>query len=249
MKLFLSLVLVCLAVAVCTDAQAKRSAKVPVKPREIGSTAVVMDETLSVLRLRPSLFAEPVQRMRRGRVIRILGVTEADGVKFYKVSAPPSAAGWVQADSVFGKFRENDDARLAMLVRSMSGFDQIEAATEFFNLYPSSQFRPTLLLLYGDLLEEAAAKLSKDANSRLDRREMAASAAPTHSYFLNYVGLDRYRKLGILFNFNPATRQFHYNGASWSELTKKFTSTNESAEAQKRLDSLKAKMAKGPAIP
>ena len=156
MKRFLSSILVCVAVAACTQAQVKRTTKAPIKPREIGSTAVVMDETLSVLRQRPSLFAEPVQRMRRGRVIRILGVTESDGVKFYKVSAPPSAAGWVQADSVFGKFREGDDARLAMLVRSMSGFDQIEAAVEFFTLYPNSQFRPPLLLLFGDLLEEAA---------------------------------------------------------------------------------------------
>ena len=249
MKRTLSSILVCLVVAFVANAQTKRTAKAPIKPREIGSTAVVMDETLSVLRFKPSLFAAPVQRMRRGRVVKILGVTEADGVKFYRVSAQPSAAGWVQADSVFGKFREGDDARLAMLVRSMGGFDQIEAAVEFFDLYPNSQFRPALLLLYGDLLEEAAAKLSKDANSRLDRREMAASAAPLHSYYLNYVGLDRYRRLGILFLFNPATRQYHYNGASWHELAKKFPTTNESGEAQKRLDSLKLKMSRGPAIP
>ena len=249
MKRFLFSILLCLALTFVAEAQAKRTAKPLVKPREIGSTAIVMDETLSVLRLRPSLFAEPVQRMRRGRVVKILGVTEADGVRFYRVSALPSAAGWVQADSVFGKFREGDDARLAMLVRSMSGFDQIEAAVEFFNLFPNSQFRPALLLLYGDLLEEAAAKLSKDANNRLDRREMAASAAPLHSYYLNYVGLDRYRRLGILFLFNPATRQYHYNGASWLELTKKFATTNESAEAQKRLDSLKVRISRGPAIP
>ena len=249
MNRILSSILLCLALTFVAEAQPKRTARTSSKPREIGSTAIVMDETLSLLRLRPSLFAEPVQRKRRGRVVKILGVTEADGVRFYRVSALPSAAGWVQADSVFGKFREGDDARLAMLVRSMSGFDQIEAAVEFFNLYPNSQFRPALLLLYGDLLEEAAAKLSKDANSRLDRREMAASAAPLHSYYLNYVGLDRYRRLGVLFLFNPATRQYHYNGASWLELTKKFAATNESAEAQKRLDSLKSKMSRGPAIP
>lgn len=249
MKRILSLILVCMTAAIACGAQSKPSGKAPLKPREIGSTAIVMDETLSVLRFKPSLFAAPVQRMRRGRVVKILGVTEADGVKFYRVSAIPAAAGWVQADSVFGKFREGDDARLAMLVRSMSGFDQIEAAVEFFNLYPNSQFRPALLLLYGDLLEEAAAKLSKDANSRLDRREMAASAAPLHSYYLNYVGLDRYRRLEILFLFNPVSRQYHYNGASWVELTKKFSTTNESSEAQKRLESLRAKMSKGPAIP
>ena len=244
MKRILSSLFVCFALTTFAEAQAKRTAKGPLKPREIGSTVVVMDETLSVLRLKPSLFAEPVQRMRRGRVVRILGVSESDGVKFYRVSAPPSAAGWVQADSVFGKFREGDDARLAMLVRSLGGFDQIEASIEFFRLYPNSQFRPALLLLIGDLLEEAAAKLSKDANSRLDRREMAATAAPMHSYYLNYVGLDRYRKLGIQFNFNPSTRQYHHNGATWAELTRKFPNTAEAAEAQKRLDSLKIKMEK-----
>ena len=40
-------------------------------------------------------------------------------------------------------------------------------------------------------------KLSKEANSRLKRAEMAATGAPLHSYFLNFVSLDRYRKLGI----------------------------------------------------
>ncbi len=217
------------------------------KPREIGSTAVVMDETLSVLRLKPSLFAESIQRMRRGRKVQILSVAEADGVKFYRVSALPGNMGWVQSDAVFGKFRSGDDARLARLVQASSGFEQIELASSFFELYPQSQFRPALLLLFGDLLEEAAAKLSKDAGSRLDRREMAASAAPMHSYYLNFNMLDRYRKLDIVFLFNSAVRSFHYNGASWKEILQKSSASGESAEAQKRLDSLKEKMERGPA--
>jgi hypothetical protein len=97
-------------------------------------------------------------------------------------------------------------------------------------------------LLFGDLLEEVAAKLSKDANSRLSRREMAASAAPVHSYFLNFVSLDRYRKLGVLFLFNSAARTFHYDGWSWKQLTAKYPATTEAEEAQKRLDALKLKM-------
>lgn len=224
-----------------------KSAAVSAKPKEIGSTAVVMDETLSVLRMKPSLFAEPVQRMRRGRKVQILGVTEADGVKFYRVSAPPNNSGWVQADAVFGKFREGDDARLARLVQASNGFDQIELASAFLEVFPHSQLRPAILLLYGDLLEEAAARLSKDAASRLDRREMAASAAPTHSYFLNFNMLDRYRRLGIIFLFNPNTRLYHYEGTSWRELLGKFPTSTEAAEAQKRVDSLKMKMDRGSA--
>lgn len=241
-------------VNICVEGQKRtlsprpKAKSVPVqKAKEIGGTAVVMDETLSVLRMRPSLFAEPVQRMRRGRKVLIQGVAESDGVKFYRVSAPPANSGWVQADAVFGKFRESDDARLARLVQASNGFDQIELATSFFELYPQSQFRPALLLLYGDLLEETAAKLSKDAGSRLDRREMAASAAPMHSYYLNFVSLDRYRKLNIVFLFNSAVRSFHYDGASWREILQKFPAAFESAEAQKRLDSLKEKMERGAA--
>ena len=83
---------------------------------EIGQTAIVIDETLSVLRMTPSLFSDSVQRMRRGRKVQILGVAEADGVKFYKVAAPPSSFGWVQADAVFGKFRTGDEERFAQLV-------------------------------------------------------------------------------------------------------------------------------------
>ncbi len=212
------------------------------KPKEIGSTAVVLDETLSVLRIKPSLFADSIQRMRRGRTVKILGVTEADGVRFYKVSAPPHNSGWVQADAVFGKFRENDDDRLARLVRASTGFDQIELAVAFSEVFPASKQRPGILLLLGDLIEDTATKLSKDAGSRLDRREMAASAAPMHSYYLNFNMLDRYRKLGIIFLFNPNTRQYHYEGACWRELIAKFPASGEASEAQKRVDALNTKM-------
>lgn len=214
------------------------------KSPEIGKTAVVVDETLSVLRTEPSLYSVPIQRMQRGRNVQILGVTDADGVKFYKVAAPPRNFGWVQADAVFGKFRGGDDERLARLVQALDGYDQIEAANQYFALYPESKFRPAILLLYGDVIEEIGFKLSKEATNNLKRTEMAASAAPLHSYYLNYVKLDRFRKLGVIFLFNSNTKQFHYDGGSWAETIKKFPGTPEAAEAQKRIDSLKAKLAK-----
>ena len=217
---------------------ARVSAPTSLKAKEIGQTAVVLDETLSVLRMTPSLFAEPVQRMRRGREIKILGVTQADGVKFFKITAEPKNWGWVQSDAVFGKFRPEDEERLAKLVQASSGFDQIELAAFYFSLYPDSKFSPAILLLFGDVCQETAVKLSKDATSRLDRREMAASGAPLHSYNLNFNMLDRYRKLGITFRFNPETRTYYYDGASWRKLLEKFGASPEAAEARKRLDSI-----------
>lgn len=214
------------------------------RPPEIGQTAVVIDETLSVLRKNPSLFSESIHRMQRGRKVQILGRAEADGVKFYKISAPPSNFGWVQADAVFGRFRADDEERLARLVQALGGFDQIEAANEFFNLYPTSKLKPSVLLLYGDVLEEWAARLTKEANSQLKRSEMAATAAPMHSYYLNFVKLDRFRKLGVIFLFNPSAKAFHYDGASWKEIAAKFSDSPDAAEARKRLDALKLKMEK-----
>ena len=234
----LALVLVCL---VSVEGQKRRPSS-KAKTVETGNAAVVIDETLSVLRSRPSLFAEPVQRMRRGRRVQILGATDADGVRFYKVSVPPARMGWVQAEAVVRKSRAGDEERLARLVQASDGFGQIELARTFLNLYPASQLRPHVLLILGDLLEEVAAKLSRDATSRLSRREMAASGAPIHSYYLNFNMIDRYRRLGVVFLFNPSTRSFHYDGACWKEIARRFSATTEAEEAAKRLASLELKM-------
>ena len=211
---------------------------------EIGQSAIVIDETLAVLRKVPSLFSESVHRMSRGRKVHIQGVVEADGVKFYKVTVPPTNFGWVQADAVFGRFRPADEERLARLVQAYDGFDQIEIADQFFSLYPDSKFKPSLLLLFGDVLEETAVTLSKSATSRLNRKEMAAGGAPLHSYYLNFNMLDRYRKLGVIFLFNSVAKLYHYDGASWKEIVAKFPTSPEAVEARKRLETLKQKMEK-----
>lgn len=230
----LALVLVCL---ISANAQKRK----PVA-RDPGRTAVVVDETLSVLRSKPSLFADPVQRMRRGRRLQILGSAENDGVKFYKVAVSSARFGWVQSDAVFGKARAADDERFARLVLAADGFEQIELASMFLSIYPASRFRPSILLLFGDLVEDAAMKLSRDAGSRLNRRSMAASGAPEHSYYLNFNMLDRYRRLGVVFLFNSSTRTFHYDGASWNEITRKFPAAPQNTEALERLNLLKEKL-------
>jgi hypothetical protein len=230
------------------SAQTRRRAPVPAKkpaaqaPAETATTAVVVDERLAVLRLEPSLYARPIQRMRRGRVLTITGSREADGVIFYRVSVPPRNSGWVQAEAVAGRSRRGDDERLAKLVQASEGFEQIERAMLFLETFPASPSRPPILLLLGDLAEENAAKISQEATRRLNRREMAASGAPIHSFYLNYTSLDRYRRLGINFLFNSNTKMFHYDGAAWKEIIAKFPNSAEAAEAQKRLNSLKEKM-------
>lgn len=248
----LAFFLVCLAFVPLAQAQNKRkvvtSAKKPVNSGkslvENIRTAVVIDERLAVLRMQPSLYARPIQRMRRGRLLSVTGSRNADGIIFYRVSVPPNNYGWVQAEAVAGKGNRNDEGRLAQLIQASDGFEKIERATLFLENFPNSTLRPSILLLLGDLAEENALKLSTEATRRLVRREMAASNAPLHSFYLNYAGLDRFRRIGIDFLFNSSTKNFHYNGANWKEIVNKFPQSTEFGEAQKRLESLTQKMEK-----
>lgn len=250
-SLFSAFLLILLVFTLNTRAQKRRipskAVKKPAAPQktvENANTAVVVDEKLAVLRVEPSLFARPIQRMRLGRVVSISGSKQADGVMFYRVSALPNNYGWLQAEAVVGKSKRGDDERMARLVQSFDGFEQIEAATLFLETFASSPLRPAILLLLGDLMEETALKISQEAARRLDRREMAASGAPLHSFYLNYASLDRYRRLGVGFLFNSNTKLLHYDGASWKEIIMKFPKSSEAVEAQKRLDALKQKMEK-----
>lgn len=247
---FLVVFLAFLALATEIEAQVKRRST-PVKravasaqtPREnSNATVIVVDERLAVLRAQPSLYAAPLQRIRRGRQILVSGWREADGVRFYRVNLSAEGGGWVQSDAVIRKSQRGDDERLAKLIQASTGFDQIERARIFLDNFPNSRLRPAILLLFGDIAEEMSATLSREALRRLDKREMNGSSAPVHSFYLNYTSLDRYRKLGINFLFNSATKTFHYDGATWREILTKFPNVSETVEAQKRLDSLKEKL-------
>jgi hypothetical protein len=244
---FLSFLLVFIIFTSVAEAQKRRVFKKQVVAQKSNSsinTAIVVDERLAVLRVEPSLYAKAVQRMRLGRVVQISGSKQADGITFYRVMAVPNNFGWVQAEAIAAKSRAGDDGRMAKLVQAFDGFEQIECATLFLETFTDSPLRPAILLLLGDLTEEIALKLSAEATRRLSRREMAASSAPLHSFYLNYVSLDRYRKLGINFLFNSSTKLFHYDGASWKEIIAKSPKSTEAVEAQKRLDALKEKMEK-----
>ncbi len=208
----------------------------------VGNKAIVVDQRLAVLRVSPSLYARPIQRMSGGREIMVSESRESDGVTFYRVNTSTKSSGWVQADALAGTFRRGDDERLARLVQASEGFNRIERASIFLELFPASPLRPPILLLFGDLIEEEAANLSGRATRNLDRREMAASGAPLHSFYLNYPFLDRYRKLDVIFLFNSNTKNYHYDGATWKELIKKYPNSTEAVEAQKRLDALTEKL-------
>jgi hypothetical protein len=202
-----------------------------------GRVAVVVDERLAALRDAPELSANLLQRLSRGRFVSVAGERSSrDGVTFYRVAVTRRTSGWIQADAVVRPSRAGDDERLLRLVRGSEEFDRISRARIFLEAFPRSPLRPAVLLVFGDAAEEAAAKLAREAQRRLDTREIEAGGAPIASYFLNFNGLDRYNRSGVKFVFDPAHKQLHYDGAAWREILRRFPQSPEAAEARARLE-------------
>lgn len=228
-----ALVLLVLSPSSLSFAQAARRAPAG------GGRAVVVDERLAVLRDEPSLSARLLQRMSRGRMISILGQKRSpDGVTFYRVAVTRRTRGWLQSDAVVQPGRSGDDERLLRLIRGSEDFDRLARARIFLDLFSRSPLRPAVLVLYAAEAEAAASKLSRDAARRLEERELAASGAPIFSYFMNFNGLDRYRRQDIIFIFDAAKKQYRYDGAAWREILRRYPQSLEAAEARKRLYAL-----------
>jgi hypothetical protein len=204
-----------------------------------GRAAVVVDERLSALRDEPRLAGALLQRLGLGRAASLTGARrEADGVAFYEVAVTRRTRGWLQSESFAAPSRAGDDARLVRLIKASRGFARVERARVFLDLFPRSALRAEVLLLYGDAAEEAAATLTRAASSRLAEDLLPEGGAPLHSYYLNFNGLDRYRRNGIAFVFDRAKKQLHYDGESWRELVRRFPRSPEAAEARRRIESL-----------
>lgn len=206
------------------------------RPPRGGRIAVVVDERLSALRELPELSGKLLQRISRGRLVAIRGERRTrGGIVFNRVNLTSRTRGWVQRDALVALSQKGEDEKLLRLIRASEDFDCIARARIFLDSFPRSALRPAVLLLYGDTAEAAAGRLSRDASRRLPVDQMVAVGAPEFSYFLNYTGLDRYNRQGIRFVFDRENKRFHYDGASWNEITRRHPRSPEATEARKRL--------------
>lgn len=206
------------------------------KPPAGGRLAIVVDERLAALRATPQLSGKLVRRLSRGRLVAIRSTkTIPDGITFVLVSVSNRTHGWIQRDAVALPSRPGDDRKLLTLIQRSSGFDRIVRARIFLDYFPRSTLRPEVLLLLGDTAESVAAKLSLDAARRLKED---LGDAPEFSYYLNFTGLDRYNRQRVTFIFDKSTKRFHYDGAAWRELIRRYPRSSAAAEGRKRLNLL-----------
>ena len=198
------------------------------KPPKGGRIAVVVDERLSALRSTPDLTGVLIRRVGRGRLVAIRGSrTNSEGVVFYRVSVSTRTKGWMQREALVSPPDRGDDARLAALILNSTDFERIARGRIFLKFFPRSALRPQVLLLFGEAAEDAARRLTRDAVRRLGAQDF--------TYYLNYASLDRYNRQGIRFTFDRMTKQFHYDGAAWKELVRRYPKSPEAKQAEERL--------------
>lgn len=206
------------------------------KPPAGGRLAVVADERLAAVRATPQLNGKLVRRLGRGRMVAIRSSKAGpDGITFLLVNVSSRTHGWIQQEAVVSSSRRGDDDRLLRLIEGSQGFDRVSRSRMFLEHFPRSPLRPGVLLLLGDSVEELCAKLSREAARKI---KDSSVAAPEFSYYMNHSGLDRYNRLGVKFVFDRSTKRFHYDGAAWREIIRRYPKTSEAAEAQKHLKAL-----------
>jgi hypothetical protein len=205
------------------------------KPPVGGRLAIVVDERLAALRVTPQFTGRLVRRLSRGRMVAVRSMrTSPDGITFLLVNVSSRTHGWIQREAVSSPSRAGEDRRLLDLIHRSEGFDRISRARIFLDHFPRSPLRPEILLLLGDSAEEAAENLSKSVSRRMNH----LGNAPEFTYYLNYTGLDRYNRLRITFVFDQSTKRFHYDGAAWREVIRRYPKSPEASEAGKRLETL-----------
>jgi hypothetical protein len=203
------------------------------KPPAGGRLAIVVDERLAALRATPQLNGKLVRRLGRGRMVAVRSTkTGADGITFFLVNVTSRTHGWIQREAIASPSRPGDDRRLLSLIERSQGFDRLSRARIFLDHFPRSPLRPEVLLLLGDTAEELAAKLTNDASRRLNED---LGDAPEFSYYLNYTGLDRFNRQRVGFVFDKLSKRFHYDGAAWRELVRRYPRSPQAIEARKAL--------------
>ncbi len=220
-----------IAISLTAEAQTRRKTITP------GQRAIVVDERLSALRAQPDIKASLVQRLRRGRVVGILSARKSkDGESFLRVSVTRNTRGWVLAEAVVKAGNAAEAERLLNLIEdSDDDFVKARLARLCANEFRATVAAPRCLLKLGETAERVADRLTRDAKRRIGNEEPSVGLSK-RDYFLNFVGLDRYNRIGVLFEFDASADRIVYDGEAYRELIRRYPKSNDAGVARKKLE-------------
>jgi hypothetical protein len=196
----------------------------------------VVDERFSALRREPSVKGPIIERFRLGRFVAVLKEKRvSDGVTFVRVAPTRRTRGWLPELAVALPAKAGDDRRLLGLVEAADGFARLHLAHIFVAHFDRSPLRPKALLILGQEAEAAAQGLSDQAGRRLGANSSDAPLSKRH-LALSFDGLDRYNRLGVLFDYDESGNKYVYDGWAYREILARYAKSDEAMRAAERLE-------------
>jgi len=204
----------------------------------------VFDERLSALRKEPDVMAPIRSRLRRGRSIyRLESHRDANGVLYYRVAVTRRTRGWIQAAALAFPSQRGDDAKVMALAEATSDVEKLAILKVLIERFPQSSLRPKALLLFGEEADDVASKVLKRASRRMsDEDKLVADGIPKRYYYLNDVGLDRYNRLGVRFDYDEKADEYYYAGDTYREIARRYSKSDVAAKAREHLNKIEARL-------
>jgi hypothetical protein len=207
--------------------------------------AFVVDDRLSTLRREPGLQSEVIHRLRLGHPVYIIATrTDADA-RYCRVAVTRRTRGWILEPALALSGKAGEDQRVMKLIEATKdGIDRIALCRLLIDRFSQSQLVPRALLVMGEEADRVAQTLTLRSRKRLADAAEENWNASARAYFLNDVGLDRYSKLHVVFDFNEATSEYVYDGRAYGEIVRRFPNNEAAIVARERLDLARQKMAR-----
>jgi hypothetical protein len=212
----------------------KRNKNIP------GQRAIVYDERLSALRTQPDVKAQLISRLHRDREVGIIGAPRStkSGAMFYPIAVSRNMRGWIIAEALARPQQKQDAKRMMGLIEdTKDDFTRVRLARLAADQFRGMTVAASALLTLGKTVEQASIKLSRDARKRAgEPDEVTDKNLSERDFMLNFVGLDRYNKLGVTFNYGDD--RLIYDGAAYREILQKYPRSAEATEARTLLEKL-----------
>ncbi|NBO64658.1 MAG: hypothetical protein EBU88_07410 [Acidobacteria bacterium] len=180
--------------------------KGPVSP---GARAVVIDDRYSALRERPDLQGRVIQRLGRGRVVGLLAtIRNRRGERFHRLAVSRKRSGWVYELATIRTGSRRDAPRMIGLIEGTADdFVRISLARICQREFAGTEEARIAQSVVADAAARVAAKLTLE----IRRRAGDSFTANRRPLFLNYPGLDRYNRIGVLFDYDSERDQLFFS--------------------------------------
>jgi hypothetical protein len=199
--------------------------------------AIVCDERLAALRRQPDIRAPIVRRLRRGRIVTVIGPARGNSEQglFVPVAVTRRTRGWILLPAVARAGRSRDAQRILELVaESTDDFVCARLARICADEFAGTPAARAALLLLGEAAERAAERLTRTIS-----RRSGTSNVSDRVRWLNDPALDRYNRIRVLFELNPSGQRLVYDGGAYRELLRRYPQSAEAMVARERLASLR----------